>query len=354
MVAGPKARSRLAATMSEFQRDRTVDSSLFAKFAKHNRDRTTWNLVVVMLLVCAIATPTTWLSVEHFRTFAILDERGVTTSAKVVALTSGGRGLHEIVVVPDDNTSVHTRLRHWPRDTEVGDTLQITYDPLNPGRVVATDAPVVDAWIATTALLEIGALWLVVAVVPPSTALLLRRARDPAWRPRPDPGAPGDEVGVQTHRKPLMWVPAAWRKVGDWAREEGAWKSILIFVFLPVTLTCFGVGFTVEGVRGLVALEERGVPARAEVVGSEWAGNHQQQLTLLVDGEEAWISRWAGVPEHGDLIDVIHLPDDPQVVRQVGVFPWGHEEFVWASLGLGGVIMAPLVVPAAIAGLLRR
>ena len=344
----------LAATMSESQRDRTVDSAWFAKFAKHNRDRTTRSLVVVMLMVCAIATPTTWLSVEHFRTFAILDERGVTTSARVVALTSGGRGPHEVTVVPDDNTSVRTRLRHWPRDTEVGDTLQITYDPLSPGRVVATDAPVVDAWIATTALLEIGALWLVVAVVPPGAALLLRRARDPAWRPRPDPDAPGDEVGLRTHRNPLMWAPAVWRKVGDWAREEGAWKSILIFVFLPVTLTCFGVGFTVQEVRGLVALEERGVPAQAEVVGSEWAGNRQGELTILVDGEEARISRWIGVPRYGDPIDVISLPDDPQVVRQVGVFPWGDEEFIWALLGLAGFITAPLVVPAAIAGLLRR
>lgn len=354
MAAGPNARSMLAATMSEFQRDRTVDSSSFAKFANHNRDRTTRSLVVVMLMVCAIATPTTWLSVEHFRTFAILDERGVSTSAKVVALTSGGRGPHEITVVPDDNTSVRTRLHHWPRDTEVGDTLQITYDPLNPGRVAATDEPVVDAWIATTALLEIGALWLVVAVVPPGAALLLRRARDPAWRPRPDPDEPSDEVALRTHRNPLKWAPAAWHKVGDWAREQGAWKSILIFVFLPITLTCFGVGLTVVEVRGLVALEERGVPAQAEVVGSEWAGNHQEELTILVDGEEAWISRWTGVPQHGDPIDVIHLPDDPQVVRQVGVFPWGHEEFIWASLGLAGTITAPLVVPAAIAGLLRR
>ncbi len=97
----------VAATMSEFQRDGTVDRDWFAKFAKHNRDRTTRSLVVTMLMVCAIAAPATWLSVEHFRTFAILDERGVTTSAGVVAL-SGGRGPHEITVVPDDNTSVRT------------------------------------------------------------------------------------------------------------------------------------------------------------------------------------------------------------------------------------------------------
>lgn len=344
----------LAATMSEFQRGRSVDSSWFAKFAKHNRHRRTRSLVVVMLVVCAIATPTTWLSVEHFRTFAILDDRGVTTSAEVVALTSGRRGPHEITVVPDDNSSVRTRLHHWPRGTEVGDTLQITYDPLNPGRVVATEAPVVDAWIATTALLEIGALWLVVAVVPPGIALLLRRARDPAWRPRPDPDAPGAEVALRARRNPLRCAAAAWRKVGDWARETGAFKAVMIFVFLPITLTCFGVGITVEEVRGLIALEQRGVPAQAEVVGSEWAGNRQEELTVLVDGEKAWISRWTGVPRYGDPIDVIHLPDDPQVVRQVGVFPWGHEELIWASLGLAGIITAPLVVPAAIAGLLRR
>ncbi|WP_165362889.1 hypothetical protein [Promicromonospora panici] len=51
---------------------------------------------------------------------------------------------------------------------------------------------------------------------------------------------------------------------------------------------------------------------------------------------------------------MIHLPEDPQVVRQVGVFPWGHGEFIWASLGLAGFITTPLVVPAAIAGLLRQ
>lgn len=346
----------LTATMSESRPDRSVARPWFAKFAKHNRDRTTRSLVVVMLAVLVIATPTTWLVVEHFRTFAILDDRGVTTSAKVMALTSSGRGSapSEVTVVPDDNDSVRTHLYHWPRDTEVGDTLQITYDPLNPGRVVATDAPVVDGWIATTALLEIGALWLVVVIVPPGVELLLRRARDPAWRPRPDPAAPGGDVGLRTRRNPLRWVPAAWRKVGDWARAEGAFKAIMIFVFLPITLTFFGVGLTVEEVRGLVALEERGVPARAEVLGSEWAGNRQEELTVLVDGEEAWISRWTGVPRYGDLIDVIHLPEDSQVVRQVGVFPWGHWELIWALVGLAGITTAPFVVPAAIAGLLRR
>jgi hypothetical protein len=344
----------LAATMSESRRDRSVDSSWFGKFAEHNRDRTTRSLVGVLLLVLVIATPTTWVSVEHFRTFAILDDRGVTTPAEVVALTSGGRGPASITVVPEGNVSVRTRLHHWPRGTEVGDTLQITYDPVNPGRVVATNAPVVDVWIATNALLEIGALWLVVAVVPPGVALLLRRARDPAWRPRSDPAAPGDGVVLRTRRNPLMWGPAAWRKVGDWAREEGAWKSIMIFVFLPVVLTSFGVGFTVEEVRGLVALEDRGVPARAEVLGSEWAGNRQEELTVWVDAKEASISRWTGVPRYGDSIDVIHLPEDPQVVRQVGIFPWGHWEFTWALVGLAGIMTTPFVVPAAIAGLVRR
>ncbi|MEV0953757.1 DUF3592 domain-containing protein [Promicromonospora sp. NPDC050249] len=340
--------------MSESRPDRSADSFWFTRFAKHNRDRTTRSLVGVMLLALVVATPTTWLSVEHFRTFAILDDRGVTTSAEVVALTSGGRGPHEVTVVPDDNTSVRTRLHHWPRGTEVGDRLRITYDPVNPGRVVATDAPVVDTWIATTALLEIGALWLVVAVVPPGIALLLRRARDPAWRPRPDPDAPGSEVGLRAPRNPLVWGRAAWRKVGDWAREVGALKAIMIFVFLPVTLTSFGAGLTVEEVRGLVALEERGVPARAEVLGSEWAGNRQEELTVLVDAEVASISRWTGVPRYGDLIDVIHLPEDRQIVRQIGVFPWGDWELIWALVGLAGIIMTPFVVPAAITGLLRR
>ncbi|RPF21686.1 hypothetical protein EDD34_2318 [Myceligenerans xiligouense] len=308
-----------------------------------------------MLLVLAIAAVPTWLSVEHFRTFVILEDHGVRTSAEVFALEGGGRqGPRTMAISPDDNPSVLTRVSHWPRGTEVGDALEVVYDPANPGRVVATDAPVVDAWIAVVALLEIGALWLVSVVVPPTLALLVRRVRDPAWRPRAAPEVSSGRVGRRPWSRSLSWGPAVWRGVGRAAREQGVWKALMIFAFLPITFAVLGVGITAAEVRDLIALDERGVTARAEVLSSEWAGNRQERLTVWVAAQEAEISRWAGAPRYGDPIDVIHLPEDPQVVRQVGVFPWGHGEVLFAVLGVVGVITTPFVTPAAIAGLLGR
>ncbi|WP_123814899.1 hypothetical protein [Myceligenerans xiligouense] len=301
----------------------------------------------------AIAAVPTWLSVEHLRTFAILEEHGVRTSAEVLAF-EGARGPRTMMISPDDNPSVFTRLNHWPRGTEVGDTLEITYDPANPGRVMAVDAPAVDASIAIVALFEIGALGLVAVLVPPGLVLLVRRVRDPAWRRRSDPGASTGRDGRQPRRHRLVWVPGAWRRIRHEAQEQGAWTSILVFAVTPITFTLLCVGVTVVEVRDLVALDERGVAAQAEVLGSEWGSNRQDRLMVWVDGEESWITRWTGVPRYGDPIDVIYLPENPRVARQAGVFPWGPAQFVLVAAGIVSVITTPFVTSAAIAGLLAR
>ncbi|WP_170177042.1 hypothetical protein [Myceligenerans xiligouense] len=302
----------------------------------------------------AIAAVPTWLSVEHFRTFVILEEHGVKTSAEVLAFEGGGRGPRTMTISPDDNPSVFTRLNHWPRGTEVGDALEITYDPANPGRVMAVDAPVVDASIAIVALFEIGALGLVALIVPPGLALLVRRVRDRAWRPRPDPEASTNRGGRQPRSHRLAWAPAAWRRIKHEAQEQGAWTSIMVFTFAPIAFTLLCVGATLVEVRDLAALHERGVAAQAEVLSSEWGSNRQDRLMVWVDEEESWITRWTGVPRYGDPIDVTYLPENPRVARQADVFPWGPSQFVFAAAGIVGVITTPFVASAAIAGMLAR
>ncbi|MBL0888734.1 hypothetical protein [Myceligenerans indicum] len=309
--------------MSDITDDDRDVRSWFDRFAEHNRDRRTRSLIGMMLLVLALAVVPTWLAVEHVRTIVILHDHGVTTSAKVLAI-HGVRGPQTMTISPDDNPSALIRLSHWPRGTDVWDTLEITHDPANPGRVMAVDAPVVDADIAAAALFEIIALGLVALVVPPGLALLMRRVRDPAWRPRAEPETSTSHAPRQPRDRRPAWVPAAWRRIRREAQEQGAWTSILVFA------------------------------VQVTVLGSEWESNRPDRLTVRVGAEEATITRWTGVPRYGDQIDVIYLPENPQVVRQAGLFPWGQSQFAFAAASIVGVITTPFLASAAIAGLLAR
>jgi hypothetical protein len=121
--------------------------------------------------------PVAWITVDHLVTPIILDARGVTVEA-VVDDRFYGRVNHSLDVHTLEGPQFSTTLDHWPRDLEVGDTFDLTYDPQQPNRAAAEGTPWVDGTViqfAPFALLILPCGLLLVPVAPelaPRTAIV--------------------------------------------------------------------------------------------------------------------------------------------------------------------------------------
>lgn len=298
-----------------------------------------------LLGTIAFAAPLGWLSAEYVRTQVVVAAQGIETGALVVDHDKAGRRFAgELVVSPRDDPSLVTTLSHWPPGTAVGDVIDIAYDPHNPGRVVALDAPLVDGTVGLVLLADVGLLALLTVLAPPCVVVLVERARTRA-RTGTGPGL-RDLAG--------RGVRSAWRRIGDGAREKGPTKALPLFVALPLLLLGIGGASTVQEIERLVALDSRGVPGTAVVTGSEWDDGAGTLLLVLVEGEHpATIGHWEGVPRSGELIDVVYDPQDWETVAHAGVHPWGPHQRTSVAITVVSALGTFFVAPAAVAGLVR-
>ncbi len=292
----------------------------------------------------AFAAPLCWVSAEYVRTHVVVMARGVETTGVVVDRTVYRRAPDELVVRTLDDLSVTTTLSHWPPGTTVGSQIDIAYDPRNPGRVVALDAPPVDLLVAGFALADLGVLALLVILLPPSVRVLAERAR----KPRHTRTGRAQAVAVRA-------VGGAWRAVGRTAREMGAGKAVLALVGGPVMFFALGSAALVWDAQRLAALEDRGVAGTAVVTGSEWDDGVGVSLLVRVEDEgPATIRNWSGVPRKGDVIDVVYDAQNHRNIVQAGVHPWNRDDWGLAAVAVGGGVATAFVTPAAVAGLVRR
>lgn len=293
--------------------------------------------------VVVLAAPFLWLSAAFLTTQVVVAARGVETDAIVVERNGVRRGPDELVVWLLDGKNTETTISHWPPGTDVRDTIRVAYDPLNPGRAVASDAPWVDAPIAVVALVDLGVITLLVLVIPVSAVTLAERWKASARLRERD-------------SLPVRWQGASravLRRIGQRERVPG--KVLGFFVFLQLISVALGAMVVVPALDDLTALDTRGKPGTAVVDGSEWDDGVAKALhvTILGEDRQVVISRWAGAPRKGDVIDVVYDPNDPSVVQQKDVHPWGRDQRLLIILLAGCVVGTTFVVVAAILGMVR-
>jgi hypothetical protein len=298
-----------------------------------------------MLLTLAVTTPLLWLSAPYLHTQIVVAERGVHVEAIVVDRNTK-RGPDELVLRLLDDQNIETTISHWPAGTEVGDILDVAYDVQNPGRVVATDAPWVDVPIVIVGLLHLGALTLLVLILPASVVTLVERGRTPGR--------------ARAERSPV-WLRclhaarATWLWIGESARNQGVLKGLMVFVLVPLATLGLGIMTLVPEVADLKALQTRGVSGTAVVRGSEWDDGAGTALHVRIreEGTPAVIDHWEGAPRRGETIDVVYDPQDPRVVQQRGVHPWGRDQWLFVAVFTAGVLGTFFVAPAALIGMVR-
>jgi hypothetical protein len=300
--------------------------------------------------------PLAWITADHLATPLILDARGVTVEAVVDRRSYGRAG---------DSLSVHTldaprfvaRLDHWPRDLQVRDRFELTYDPEHPTRAAAAGTPWVDAEVIGFAVLDLFVLPLAILLVPISGELA-RRVRN-----RPAAGCARKEA---TGTLPTVidgirrGYAAAVDDLRDDARTQPRIMAFTLFLLVPgLVVLASGTFIVVQGVQA-AALYERGLSHVAVVddtnMVSGWLEYADVRFAPHASPDRTvrtTTTHLAGPHFKGTSLRIVYDPTHPENVIEAGAIPWGWAEWTATALFVAAGAFGAASIPAALPPLLR-
>ncbi|MFD2795387.1 hypothetical protein ACFS27_17640 [Promicromonospora vindobonensis] len=284
------------------------------------------------------------LTFNYIRDGMILEDRGVRVEAWVVDYREHARGSDTVTVRPVDPPYFETTLDRWLGRPDVGDRVEVVFDPRNPGLAVTVDAPAVDGGVIVIALFDVlGGAFLLVALLPAGE--LVRRA----WARVRGDGAPHSDR-ILRHRPPLG------RRRRVLAGLETGQIVFLLMVAPVVGTVAFGL-LAAETTGDAEALRTSGTHARAIVEKSDWDGGSWLDVRFTpADGTETRTTLAAQdhVYYEGDSILVVYEPAAPHNAQAAGDSGWQSEEWVLRSLFIVCASAAVVAVPLALVALVQR
>ncbi|MGI5191433.1 DUF3592 domain-containing protein [Promicromonospora sp. CA-289599] len=312
------------------------------------RSATAGALLAMICGLLAFAAFPAYLTFGYFQERAVLESHGVRVEASVLRLDVG-RGPDSLTARPIEPPRFETTLDRWPRGVDVGETIDVVYDPRDPGVAIAVDEPLVNFDTILVALFDLFALALLL-LVPLAIGELLRRA----WTRLRD-GRPGNEH-LLSEQPPLEIRPAR-RRPQVLARLETP-QIVFFLILAPVaSAVLFGL-FAAESVNDARALQDTGARARGVVERSDWsAGGCWLDVRFqLPDGTEATssISPWDDVYFEGDVVELVYEPGQPGNAQALGDSGWQAETRFVVGLSVALTATASVAVLAAAVALVQR
>ena len=306
----------------------------------------------MILFLLALAGVPAYFTFGYFHERAVLESHGEHVEASVLQHHPSRRGPGTITVRPVEPPRFETTLDRWPAGVGVGDTIELVYDPRDPGLAAAVDAPPVDLRIVIGALFDLCALALLLLALLPVGELLRR-----AWTRLRD-GRPDNEH-LLGERPPLRLRPhtrPARRRPQLLASLEPA--QIVFFVIGAPVAAAVAVGMFAAGtVDDARALQDTGARARATVVKSDWgSGGWLDVRFSLPDGTEAtsYISPRDHVYFEGDVVELVYEPGRPGNAEAVGDSSWQADTRVFVGLSIALAAAAAVSVVAGVVALAQR
>ncbi|WP_207211995.1 hypothetical protein [Promicromonospora panici] len=313
-----------------------------------------WGAVLGILIFWI---PFAWITAEHLATPFILDTRGVTVEA-TVDHRSYGRGAHSLEVRTLDEPQFSITLHHWPRDLEVGDRFELTYDPQQPTRASAEGTPWVDAVISEFVLLDLFFLpWGILLV--PILGELARRARSGLVART----ALKDSDG--TPRSPLQDLRRGYRfavhHLRDDARTQPRIMAFTLFLLIPGLVTLASGSFVVVQAAQAAALYQRGTSGMAIVDRTNMVSGpfEYADIQFAVNGSpdrtvRTTTTHLAEPHFEGTSLRIVYDPKHPENAIEAGAIPWGWAEWTATAVFIAAGAFAATSIPAAVPPLLRR
>ncbi|WP_157236842.1 DUF3592 domain-containing protein [Promicromonospora sukumoe] len=307
----------------------------------------------MVLGLFAFATFPAYLTYGYLQERVVLDSRGVHAEASVLHHQTSPRGSGTITVRPIEPPQFETTLDRWPAGTGVGDTIEVVYDPRDPGVAAAVDAPPVDLGIVIGVLLDLFALALLLLALLPLGELLRR-----AWTRLRD-GRPDNEHLLR--QRPPLAVHVSRRRPPR--RQPHLLASletaqIVLFVIVAPVATAVAVGmFAAGAVDDARALQDTGARARATVVRSDWGSDGWLDVRFsLPDGTEAtsYISPRDHVYFEGNVVELVYEPGRPGNAEAVGDSSWQADTQAFVGLSIALAVAAAVSVLTGVVALAQR
>jgi hypothetical protein len=315
--------------------------------------RSIWGGVLAILI---FVVPFAWFTADHLATLLILDARGVTVEA-VVDHRSAGRGPDSLYVRTLDAPSFEAKLDHWPRDLQVGDRFELTYDPEHPTRAAAVGTPLIDAMVIGFAILDLLILPLAILLVPVSVELV-GRARIRLAARHAQKGA------VETPPTLIQGVRRGYGAAVDSLRYDASTQPRLmaftVHLLLPVLVVLASGGFLVVQAVQAAALYQRGVSHVAVVedtnMVSGWLEYADVRFVPHSSGRTVRTTTTHLVGPHfeGTPLGIVYDPTDPKNVIEAGAIPWGWAEWTATTVFVAAGAFGAASIPAAVPTLLHR
>jgi hypothetical protein len=313
-----------------------------------------WGAVLAILI---FVVPLAWFTADHLATLLILDARGVTVEA-VVDDRSYGRGPHSLYVHTLDAPSFEVRLDHWPRDLQVGDRFELTYDPEHPTRAAAVGTPLIDAMVIGGAILDLLVLPMAILLAPISVELVRRaRLRLTAGHAQKD--------AVETPPTLIQDVRRGYAAAVDSlrydARTQPRLMAFIVFLLLPVLVVLASGSFMVVQAVQAAALYQRGVSDMAVVEHTNLASGwfEYADVRFVPHGSPdrtVWTTttHLAGPHFEGTPLRIVYDPMDPENLIEAGAIPWGWAEWTATVLFVAAGAFGAASIPAAVPALVQR
>ncbi|MEU4363955.1 hypothetical protein [Promicromonospora sp. NPDC023987] len=304
----------------------------------------------VALLVFWI--PVAWITVDHLVTPLILDVRGVTVEA-FVDQRFYGRSSHTLDVQTLEGPQFSTTLEHWPRGLEVGDLFNLTYDPQQPNRATAEDAPWIDATVIQFLFLALLILPLGLLLVP----IALELARRGWSRATSRRGADSTDAPGTRPRDMQRAYPAAVRYLRSNTETQPAIMTFAVFVLIPALLVLGSGTLAVVQVAEAAALHQRGGSGTAIVDRTNTVSGWGERVEIhfvapaepRVRPVRTTVTNLADVHFEGERIKIVYDPEHPENAVEAGAVAWGWSEwnaiFFFVASAAFGAVSFPAVVP---------
>jgi hypothetical protein len=296
----------------------------------------------------AFAAFPAYLTFGYFQERAVLENHGVRAEASVLHLNVQ-RGSDSLTVRPIEPPRFETTLDRWPTGVDVGETIDVVYDPRDPGVAIAVGEPLVDFNIILVALFDLFALALLLVALLPLGELLRR-----AWTRLRD-GRPGNEHLLR-RRPPLRTRPPGHRQQILASLET---TQIVFFLILAPVASAVLLGlFAAESVNDARALQDTGARARGVVERSDWdaGGSWLDVRFQLPDGTEetSSIRPWDHVYFEGNVVELVYEPGRPGNAQALGDSGWQAETQFVVGLSVALTAAASVALIAAAVALVQR